>query len=186
MRIRQRIEKLEKEHPPPNGAQWRPQTDEEWLGLVEARGKQGFFAGEPEFPAAVAYYRQAIQDAAARSDPPFYPPDDYLPGMPENERRRGWRSKSHYPDLNAAFFWLSEMRTRVRNGKPPVTEAEFRELEAWFRRNEDRLPLNGPIDIGDGRKVYRGELRGALSRGPRASGVTELVETLRRLKDLLH
>jgi hypothetical protein len=185
MRIHQRIAKLEKEHPPPDAEEWRPVTDEDWLGLVEWWGRLGFFAGEPDFPAAVAYYRQAIQDAAARSDPPFYPPDDFMPGTPERERRRYWRGKRHYPHLNTAFFWLFEMKKRIQAGKPPVTEAEFRELEDWFRRNEDRLPLNGSIDTGDGRTVYRGELRGALSDGPRASGVTELVEKLRRLRAVL-
>jgi len=34
--------------------------------------------------------------------------------------------------------WLSEMLGRVRAGVPPVTEAGFVELEAWFRANEPR------------------------------------------------
>jgi hypothetical protein len=184
MRLRQRIAKLEQELPPPDGAEWGPQTDEEWLGVFEAWGRLGYFAGEPDFPAAVAYHRQTIQDAA-RSDPPFYPPDDFLPGRPENERRRDWRRARCYPDVDKSLFWLYEMYKRVRDGKPPVTEVEYRQLEQWFCDNEHRVPANEGLDIGGGRRVDRTNLRYSLRSGPRGSGATEVVEDLRALRGVL-
>ena len=56
--------------------------------------------------------------------------------------------------------WLGEMCERVINGKPPVTEAEYRKLAKWYERNES--------------VVYRADLRFALnntySAGPHGSG----------------
>jgi hypothetical protein len=90
-----------------------------------------------------------------------------------------------YAGVDSAVFWLFEMALRVSQDKPPVTEAEFRDLEEWFHSNEERIALNGVIDIGNGRRVDRTNLRYSLARGPRAHGVTELVEDLRALRSVL-
>jgi hypothetical protein len=119
---------------------------------------RGLFDGEPDFPVALEAYRRAVLGAD--------------PNGPAN----------HLP---SEWLWLAEMYGRVRAGKPPVTEAEFRELDEWFRMNEGRLPVNESIDIGGGRRVGRTNLRYQLSKGPRSSGVTELVEDLRRLRSIL-
>lgn len=185
MTIRKRVEKLEQAYLSSiDDGLGTPQNDEEWLESFEELGRSGYFDGEPDFQTSVAYYRQAILDAA-RSDPSFFPPDDFLPGLPENERRGRWRRGRRYPDLVLAFSWLDEMCDRVLDGKPPVTEAEFRELAEWFQANEDLLPSNGCIDLGGGRSIVRGNLRYGLSKGPRCWGVTELVEGLRELRELL-
>jgi hypothetical protein len=77
--------------------------------------------------------------------------------------------------------WLAEMYMRVSRGKPPVTQGEFDELVGWFRQNESRI--DGVVDLGDGRRVSRANLTCQIEKGPRATGVTELVEELRRLRD---
>jgi hypothetical protein len=68
--------------------------------------------------------------------------------------------------------WLAEMYARVREGKPPASEAEYRELADWYRRHE-------PV-------VYRVDLRFALhntySGGPRRLGATRTIEELRMLR----
>jgi hypothetical protein len=79
--------------------------------------------------------------------------------------------------------WLAEMYMRNTKGKPPVTGSGFNELAGWFRQNESRI--GEVIDLGDGRRVSRVNLRYQIEKGPRARGVTELVEDLRRLREVL-
>jgi hypothetical protein len=79
--------------------------------------------------------------------------------------------------------WLSEMWKRASTGRPPVTEAEFDELAGWFGRNESRV--DDVIDLGGGRRVSRVNLRYQIGKGSRAFDVTELVEDLRRLREVL-
>lgn len=74
--------------------------------------------------------------------------------------------------LPQEWEWLGEMCERVINGKPPVTEAEYRKLATWYERNES--------------VVYRVDLQFALyntySAGPRRIGTTRTVEELRLLR----
>ena len=77
------------------------------------------------------------------------------------------------------------MIRRIEASKQPVREADFHELAGWFRDNEGRIPINQSIDIGEGRRVDRGNLRARIAGGPRTLGVTELVEDLRRLRVVL-
>jgi hypothetical protein len=80
----------------------------------------------------------------------------------------------HYAGLDSAMFWLLEMALRVAEGKPPVTEAEFRELEEWFLSNEERIPLNKGIDVGEGQRLDRTKLRVALRGGRRDRRAADL------------
>jgi hypothetical protein len=68
--------------------------------------------------------------------------------------------------------WVSEILGRVIHGEPPVTEAEYQELAAWYERNSSA-----------DQRVDRANLRYALAtRGPRRMGATEVVEELRTLR----
>jgi hypothetical protein len=158
-------------------------TAEDWLERYAAWGEAGHFAGEPDFPKALAWYRQAVQQARAARDPPFDPPADYLPDLPLGQRRREWRRGRHYPDVDTAWWWLVEMLRRVVQGKPPVTEAEFQGLAAWFHAHEVQLGQSELlVDLGAGRQTSVGYLRYRLELGPRVKGATEVVEELRRLR----
>jgi hypothetical protein len=90
--------------------------------------------------------------------------------------------------VEAAWKWLAEMSLRRLHGIPPVTEAEFRELAAWFSENGDRLEcLALParwFDLGGGRLTSVTNVRYELARGPRAFGSGEAAERVRRLKAL--
>jgi hypothetical protein len=95
-----------------------PLCDEEWLESFEQAGKSGYFDNEPDFPDALAYYKQAIFDAA-RADPDYYPVDDFMPDLPEGKRRAEWRrGRRRHPGLDAAFFWMDEIceRVNIRTG----------------------------------------------------------------------
>jgi hypothetical protein len=132
-----------------------PETAADWLVAFERLGRQGFFDGEPDFPAALGAYREAVAAAG-----------------PGGKGLREWE-------------WLAAMYQRVRQGRPPVTEAEFRGLEGWFRQNEHRIPFNRCVDLGGGRRVSVTNLRYDLQRGPRGSGATQVVEDLRGLRAAL-
>jgi hypothetical protein len=158
-------------------------TAEDWLERYEAWGQAGHFAAELDFPKALAWYRQAVQQARATNDPPFDPPMDYLPVLPLRQRRREWRCGRHFPSVDAAWWWLFEMLRRVAKGKPPVTEAEFQALAAWFEANAARLfQRDQGFDLGSGRATSVVAIRCGLASGPRALGVTAVVEDLRQLK----
>jgi hypothetical protein len=55
----------------------RELTDEDRLAIYEAWGRKGCFAREPDFPVALAFYRDALRQAEAQADPPFDPPADF-------------------------------------------------------------------------------------------------------------
>jgi len=68
--------------------------------------------------------------------------------------------------------WVAEILGRATNGKPPVTEAEYLELAAWYERNSSA-----------DQRVDRANLRHALATGdPRRLGATKVVEELRELR----
>jgi hypothetical protein len=135
--------------------QRRPETDAEWLAYIEELARQGFFDGEPDFPVALEIYRAAVEAAE-----------------PGERNLREWE-------------WIAEMAHRIHNGKPALTETEYRRWEQWFRENEDRIPINECVEIGGGRRVSRSYLRWKLESGPRRSGATEAVDYLRALRAVL-
>lgn len=132
---------------------------------------------------ALAWYRQAVQQARVLSDPPFDPPVDYLPGVPLRQRRREWRRGRHYPAVDAAWWWLFEMLRRVVKGKPPVTEVEFQSLAVWFHAHEAQLgEYEHLFALDTGRQTSVGYLRYRLAQGPRVVGATEVVEDLQQIQ----
>lgn len=66
------------------------------------------------------------------------------------------------------------MLTRVAEGIPPVSEAEFAELAGWFAEHDASLfACSHPselLDVGGGRRVSCANVRYALAKGPRADG----------------
>jgi hypothetical protein len=97
-----------------------------------------------------------------------------------------WSVCGRFPDVLVGHDWLMEMLWRVQRGIPPVTEAEFAELGAWFEANEERLATladsSGLFDVGHGRRTCCSSIRYALRQGPRAEGAGELAEDIRQLR----
>jgi hypothetical protein len=132
-----------------------PETDAEWLAYIEELAREGFFRREPDFPVALEIYRAAVAAAG-----------------PGTRNLREWE-------------WIAEMAHRIYNGKPALTEVEYKQLEQWFRENEDRIPGNECVDLGGGRRVSRSSIRGRLEAGPRRDEATQVVEDLRALRAVL-
>jgi hypothetical protein len=72
----------------------------------------------------------------------------------------------------AEFNWLSEMLLRVSEGRPPVTQVEYRELAEWYERHERTVH-----DANIGFWLHRGNGKGA-----RLIDATETTEKLRALR----
>jgi hypothetical protein len=191
MTIRKRLKRLEdKARRLPVAAEdrWEDVRDEDWLELFAAWGEQGHFSAEPDFAAALDFYRDAVQHAKRQIDPPFDPPADFMPNMTDlpHLRFRNWRDVVRFPDVHAGWDWLMEMLCRVQQNIPPVSVSEFAELREWFQANEARLyQLSAPsvlLDVGEGKFLSLTDLRYGLHRGVRASGSGTLAEDIRRLK----
>jgi hypothetical protein len=101
-------------------------------------------------------------------------------------RRRNWRDGVRFPELHAAWLWLAEMARRVRDGVPPISEAEFAELAAWFWSNDARLFYpslpSQLLELGDGRQTSNANVRHGLRKGPRVLGAGAVAEDVRRLR----
>lgn len=127
--LTRRLERLERDslsRPPVADSARSTGTDAEWLARIEAAGQAGHFEGEPEFGEALAAFRDALAEAEA------HPEFDGL-----------WLCQFRFPNLAAAYWWLSELSYRVRNGVPPVGAAEWQELAAWMEENIGRLAGTG-------------------------------------------
>jgi hypothetical protein len=163
-------------------------TEEEWLDHFAELGRQGFFAGEADFPVALSFYRNALAKAAAQTDPPWNPPDDFLPNSDHFLRLVNWRNSQRFPDVRSGWMWLAEMAERVSKGIPHVTEAEFNDFARWFHDHDTqlyRLSLPSQIfNLGDGRTTTAADIRYKLTKGCRAIRAGELAEDLRRLRSL--
>lgn len=127
--------------------------------------------------------------AHASTDPPFEPPEHFLPDQRHRHvRLECWRTKARFPDVRAAFEWLSEMLDRAQSGIPPVTEVEYRELEAWYRANEPRLYEvqktlpSEMLPIGNSRRTCCWHIRFDLRTGPRGEGAGRVAEDIRPLR----
>lgn len=187
MSVRQRVVRLEEQMTVTRTLDSsRLESEEDWLALFEALAEEDAFATEPDFPVALATFRQAMEQAAARTDPPFDPPEDFLSTFEYPLRLMRWRDKDRFPAVHAAFMWLLEMSRRVGEGIPPVTEAGFSELAEWFDANEKRLyqlSLSSQgLDLGSGRQICTANIRSGLTNGARAVGAGELAENLRQLR----
>jgi hypothetical protein len=140
----------------------------------------------PDFPAALGAYRDAVAAAKASADPPFDPPADFRQGEVGWRRRECWRTPDRFPTVRAGWEWLAEMVGRAHDGVPPVSEAEFGELAAWFRANDARLyQLSRPselLELGDGRRTWCSKVRYELARSPRSEGAGRAAEDVRRLR----
>jgi hypothetical protein len=162
--------------------------EEDWLLMYEDWANQGMFVGEPDFPVALAAYRQALAEAK-QGQPSWYPPADFEPGQRTRQRFASWRHQHHYPAVNKTWLWLSEFFDRVRQGLPPVTRAEFQELANWFEINQKHLTrLEGPselVAVSGGRRTCLTNLRYGLLQGYQARGVGRLAEDLRHLRTCL-
>jgi hypothetical protein len=158
-----------------------------WLAVFERLGREGTFDHEPDFPVALAYFRTALERAGASTDPPFDPPPEFLPNHPTPYLRvELWRSAERFPEVRAGLDWLSEMLGRLVEGVPPVSEAEFAELAAWFGLNDAGLLARARpselLDVGGGRRVWGANLRYSLAKGPRADGAGRVAEDVRQLR----
>src|SRR5262249_8813667 len=103
-------------------------------------------------------------------------------------RLMGWRTEDRFPEVRDGLEWLTEMLRRVRDGIPPVTEAEFAELEAWFRANEPRLYEvqqglpSEMLNLDGGRRTCCWYVRYDLKDGARAEGSGQAAEDIRQLR----
>jgi hypothetical protein len=190
MTLRTRLKRLQTaaRRLPPAQNRYDDLDDEDWLELFTLWGQEGHCQHEPDFPTALVFYQDAIQRAQAQSDRPFDPPPDFLPNLMDtpHQRRRNWRNHVRFPEVHAAWDWLAEILGRVLDGVPPVSTAEFEELNAWFSANESRLhQLSAPsyaLEAGEGRTIALANIRYGLRQGVRASGSGKLAEDLRRLR----
>ncbi len=190
MTIKTRIKHLEaaaRRMAPAQGAPDR--FDEEgWLVVFEAWGRQRWSAAEPDFATALADYRDALQRAKAQADPPWEVPAEFNMHQVDQPdlRQRNWRNDVRFPELRAAWWWLAEMACRFRDGVPPVSEAEFGDLAAWFEANDKRLYHESLpsqcLELGGGRQTSNGNIRHGLRKGPRGMGAGEVAEDVRRLR----
>lgn len=195
MTLRSRLAALERRQPATEGVKY---LDEE--GLVEWYAEHAdLFANEPDFPTALALAREAVDRAKLSTEPPWIPPEEprRIP-PPHNSLMMQWylyRSR-WFPEASRAVGWLNEMDRRREHGVPPVSEAEYIELAAWFLANEKRLDaiadtLASPnlLDVGKiGDSWHRTRVRGWMVRyglredGPRGERSGETAETIRRLQ----
>jgi hypothetical protein len=161
-------------------------TPWDWIAQFEELQDAGQFSKELDFPKALAFYRGALEQALA-ADPSI---ESRIHGDPHKRREPPFlevlRIGDQFPDVPVASNWLMEIQWRVCRGIPPVTEAEFEELGAWFEANEERLATladsSGLFDVGGGRRTCCWHIRSALRAGPRVEGAGESAEDIRQLR----
>jgi hypothetical protein len=160
--------------------------EEDWLLIYEAWAKEDMFASEPDFPLALTTYRQALAEARV-GQPSLDPPPDFQPQQPPRQRIVVWRRQHFYAALDKAWLWLSEFFERVTQGIPSVTQADFQDLEDWFRINQEHLTTlevsSELLQVSGGRSISLTNLRYNLSRGYQARGVGRLAEDIRHLRN---
>lgn len=163
-------------------------SEEDWLEWFEVAAKEGDFDAEPDFPTALALFRDAIQRAKERTDPPFDPPPTFMPDLIDlpDTRLRNWRNQLCFADVKEGCYWLWEMANRKHEGIPPVSTAEFQELADWVTANEERLyQLSLPsylLDLGNGQFESLANIRYGLGNGVRENGAGELADKICRLR----
>jgi hypothetical protein len=175
-----RLERTRPKHAAQEARRLDQLTGEGWLDLFEELGRAGYYDLEPDFPVALAIYRDALRQEKERRDPSSDPPTAL------NPQSVAAPPGSFGSLVREVHIWLVEMLWRRQNNTPAVTEAEFRELASWFNSSADRLlALSRPsylLDIGGGRKDSIPNLRCMLDKGPRALHAGEVAEEMRRLR----
>ena len=118
-----RLVRLEARAPAPLDGD-EPRDEGERLVAFEGLGRDGFFAAEePDFPIALALFRDAL--AAGHADPA--PPPEFESGYPSPyQRLSNWRPVGRFPDLDAAFTWLAELFHCEDEGTAPLGKAASR------------------------------------------------------------
>jgi hypothetical protein len=146
---------------------------------------------EPDFPRALAELRAAIESARSAADPPWEPPDDFMPTRPLLERQRFWREIQFYrfPRVHAVRNWLLGMACRVEEGIAPATEAECAMLIEWFKANDRRIYEMARtgyklVDLGDGQSRAYWDFSSMVDEGPRGLTTGAFIGDLRKLKAL--
>ena len=161
-----------------------PLSPDDWLGLFTLHGENVLEDREPDFPTALGLFRAALAAAKAGTDPPYDPPASFRsPALTRAGRAADWRSVRRFPALWDAWRWPAEMTERAMLGIPPVAEAEFAELKAWFAANEaDVVARVGEHFVLDGKRVSMTRVRHGLKRGPRVPGAGKTAEWIRKLQ----
>ena len=89
-------------------------------------------------------------------------------------------------ESEALHEWLSELFLRAHRGVPPCGEAEFAELEAWFRASEHARRLDAhawaTAALPGGAAVSLWGLREGIDRGPGRFGSGRVADRLRDLR----
>jgi hypothetical protein len=91
---------------PPGRRNW---TDRDWIAFFDRLEAEGYWAGEVDYPVAIALYKAQVEADGPR------------------------------PQSTYAWQWICEMYERVRAHIPGVTEAEWEGLSAWFSRHKAAL-----------------------------------------------
>ena len=139
-----------------------PETAEEWLAAFEQMGRSGEFDGEPDFPKALAFYRDAVRNPTSRV---YYRRAGRLRPLPECCRELSYvrvdGDGNVMPDgvdvsrgvlcrvvraADEGWEWLAGMSLRIQGCVPAVTEAEFQELTDWLYdvlRHMDKPTFSG-------------------------------------------
>jgi len=180
-----RLQKLESaaQATTPPSDEW---LDEDWLQTFTLWGVPDGLAREPNYPEALAAYRQAIEDAKAQVDPPFDPPPAFLPGRDRYARFRQWRDRPRFAEVRDCWRWLAAMGMRFYDDEPPVSEAEFASLANWCEANADRLGrLAAPSQLFEwrpGEWTDATNIRRGICSGPRTFDAGRWAEILRALR----
>jgi hypothetical protein len=178
MKLRERLKQLEHRIRPSGGDHRPPERlHNDWLEVFVQHARDGTLEREPDFPVALAAYRDAL--ARAQTDPAFYPGGA--------AHRPDLRSQAHFPELDGALLWLVEMLRRHLDKVPPVSEAQFADLHAWFDASSQRLyQLALPsqlLQLEDGRTTSTSTLRYCLDGGPRKGGSGKVARDVRWLRN---
>ena len=88
-------------------------AEEEWLAFFRLNDAEGAFDEEPDFPEALRAYETALAAAGQATEPPFFPPTDYLPDESDVERRRRWRGKRYYSEINDTIVPVLKITERM-------------------------------------------------------------------------
>jgi hypothetical protein len=121
-------------------------TTRDWLELWEGlEAERQFFSAAGEDD-----YPEAIR----------WLRDQVEAGLPENDC--------------TAWYWIGEMFTRVINGRPPVTRANYGPVAEWYARHEKHPEI---YDVNVSLYVYDGR-----SDCVRIPGITAVYERLQRLR----
>jgi hypothetical protein len=187
MRLNARLRKLEQQTRPQDDEQRHEYLEEDWLEVFEDLAREGTLDREPDFPVALAALRAEL--ARAQADPAFHLPCA-TPGQAVDRsalHQHRLRQQARFGQLDAALIWVWEMLQRHTHGIPPVSEAEFQELQAWFEANADRLYQAALpsylLHLPEGRTTSVANLRYNVGKGPRQFGSGELARDLRWLRD---